>query len=175
MKKWKFSKLTKYDQIWSKMTSSSIISKKTSKSPGKSSEVRILTNTNYDCFTNKKFHSISITIANRLRNCNRVENILHIYGYIPIQFASVLIGLWESALHTNARARILRPQPTRRIRLVPAAPAAPLVHNTRRTVRVLILTRAVQRWRHLLNYKVSKHSRIWQTEKAVKQKKYNLD
>ena len=39
-KKWKFSKLTKYDFLWSKMTLSGIISTKSSKSPGKSSEVR---------------------------------------------------------------------------------------------------------------------------------------
>ncbi len=39
-KKRKFLKLTKYDFLWSKITLSGIISTKTSKSPGKSSEVR---------------------------------------------------------------------------------------------------------------------------------------
>jgi len=39
-KKLKFSKLTKFYFLWSKMTSFGIISTKTSKSPGKSSEIR---------------------------------------------------------------------------------------------------------------------------------------
>jgi len=40
LKKMKISKLTKYDFLWSQMTLSGIISTKTSKSPGKSSENR---------------------------------------------------------------------------------------------------------------------------------------